>query len=64
MDLRFDKEACCSKTVERASGTLLQQLDRLAIELLPEAFFGCGLENGCTLHGCAALRKAVDLLRQ
>lgn len=64
MDLRFDNEACCSKPVERASGVLLQQLERLAVERRPEACFGCGLENGCTLHGCAALRKAVDLLRQ
>lgn len=30
----------------------------------PEACLGCGLENGCSLHGCAAIRKAAALLRQ
>lgn len=36
---------------------MLRQLRRLAIERRPEACLGCGFENGCSLHGCAVLRK-------
>lgn len=42
----------------------LHQLRRLKSERRPEACFGCGLEHGCSLHGCAVLRKAVSLLDQ
>lgn len=64
MDLKFDNEMCCARPIERASAALLEQLERLAIERRPEACLGCGLENGCSLHGCAAIRKAAALLRQ
>ena len=40
----------------------LHQLRRLKSERRPEACFGCGLEHNCSLHGCAVLRKAVQLL--
>lgn len=40
----------------------LHQLRRLKSERRPEACLGCGLEHGCSLHGCAVLRKAVHLL--
>lgn len=42
----------------------LHQLRRLKSERRPKACFGCGLEHGCSLHGCAVLRKAVSLLDQ
>ena len=28
----------------------------------PEACFGCGLEHICSVHGCAVIRKALQLL--
>lgn len=40
----------------------LRQLHRLAIERRPEACFGCGLEHNCSVHGCAVIRKALQLL--
>ena len=36
---------------------MARQLQRLAVERRPEACLGCGFENGCSLHGCAVLRK-------
>lgn len=40
----------------------LHQLRRLQSERTPEACLGCGLEHGCSLHGCAVLRKALKVL--
>lgn len=40
----------------------MRQLRRLQTERRPEACFGCGLEHGCSLHGCAVLRKAYKVL--
>ena len=40
----------------------LHQLRRLKSERRPEACFGCGLEHGCSLHGCAVLRKVLQRL--
>ena len=39
-----------------------RQLHRLAIERRPEACFGCGLNHDCSVHGCAVIRKALQLL--
>lgn len=64
MDLKYDNVKCCSVPVERPSTELLRQLDRMAVERRPEVCFGCGLEHNCARDGCAALRKAADLLRQ
>ncbi len=40
----------------------MRQLRRLQTERCPEACIGCGLEHGCSLHGCAVLRKAYKIL--
>ena len=40
----------------------MRQLRRLQTERRPEACLGCGLEHGCSLHGCAVLRKALKAL--
>lgn len=64
MDLKYDNVKRCSVPVERPSTELLRQLDRMALERRPEVCFGCGLEHNCARDGCAALRKAADLLRQ
>lgn len=41
---------------------LLRQLRVLAVECRPTACLGCGYEQGCSLHGCAVIRKALELL--
>lgn len=64
MDLKYDNEKCCSVPLERASRELLRQLDWMVLERRPEVCFGCGMEHNCARDGCAALRKAADLLRQ
>lgn len=40
----------------------MHQLRRLQTERTPEACLGCGLEHGCSLHGCAVLLKALKVL--
>lgn len=35
---------------------------RLAVEKRPFACVGCWLEHRCSLHGCAAMRAAADIL--
>lgn len=64
MNLKYDNEKCCSVPMEKPSRELLRQLDRMAVERRPEVCFGCGMEHNCARDGCAALRKAADLLRQ
>lgn len=39
------------------------ELDILAVERRPEACLGCGMEHDCSVHGCAVINKAADLLR-
>lgn len=39
------------------------KLDILAVERRPEACLGCGMEHDCSVHGCAVINKAADLLR-
>lgn len=41
---------------------LIARLRALAVERRPEACFGCGMEHGCSVHGCAVIREATDLL--
>ena len=43
-------------------GELLRQLRRVAVERRPECCLGCGFEQACSVHGCAAVRKAIDIL--
>lgn len=47
---------------EKASPELLRQLRRVAVERRPECCLGCGFEQACSVHGCAAVRKAIDIL--
>ena len=35
----------------------------VTVERRPEACLGCGMEHDCSVHGCAVINKAVDLLR-
>ena len=61
-NIRFDTENSKCVSAERMMPEELRQLHRLAIERLPEACFGCGLEHNCSVHGCAVIRKALQLL--
>ena len=56
-NLRFDARRGTSVPYDSPTPDLTRQLQRLAIEHRPEACLGCGFENGCSLHGCAVLRK-------
>jgi hypothetical protein len=40
------------------------QADWLAVERRPECCLGCGFEQACSVHGCAAVRKAIDILEE
>lgn len=42
----------------------LKQLRRVAIERRPEACLGCGFEHGCSVHGCAVIRRAEERILQ
>ena len=61
-NIRFDTENSKCVSAERMTPEELRQLHRLAIERRPEACFGCGLEHNCSVHGCAVIRKALQLL--
>ena len=61
-NLRYDNEQCQSVACEKASPELLRQLRRVAVERRPECCLGCGFEQACSVHGCAAVRKAIDIL--
>ena len=41
----------------------IRQLRRLAIERRPEACLGCGFEHGCSTHGCAVIKKAIETIK-
>lgn len=56
-NLRFDARRGTSVPYDSPTPGLTRQLQRLAVERRPEACLGCGFENGCSLHGCAVLRK-------
>ena len=56
-NLRFDARQGTNVPYDSPTPGLAAQLQRLAVERRPEACLGCGFENGCSLHGCAVLRK-------
>lgn len=60
--MRFDAENSRCIPAERMTPDELRQLHRLAIERRPEACLGCGLDHDCSVHGCAVIRKALQLL--
>lgn len=60
--IRFDAENSRCIPAEKMTPEELRQLHRLAIERRPEACFGCGREHNCSVHGCAVIRKALQLL--
>lgn len=60
--MRFDAENSRCTPAEKMTPEELRQLHRLAIERRPEACLGCGLEHNCSVHGCAVIRKAWQLL--
>lgn len=56
-NLRFDAANSRCVAYEPLPPGMNRQLQRLAVERRPEACLGCGFENGCSLHGCAVLRR-------
>lgn len=60
--MRFDAENSRCIPAERMMPDELCQQHRLAIERRPEACFGCGLNHDCSVHGCAVICKALQLL--
>lgn len=60
--MRFDAENSRCIPAERMTPDELRQLHRLAIERRPAACLGCGLDHDCSVHGCAVIRKALQLL--
>ena len=42
----------------------IHQLNRLAIERRPEACLGCGFEHGCSVKGCAVIKKAIETMQE
>lgn len=47
---------------QKVRANLLRQLRRLAVERRPEACLGCGHEHDCSIHGCAVIRKAAEVV--
>jgi hypothetical protein len=43
---------------------ITKQLRRLAVESGGTRCLGCGFEHGCSLHGCAVLKMAADMLER
>ena len=41
---------------------LVSALRRLRVETGSIACLGCGREHGCSVHGCAIIREAADLI--
>ena len=41
---------------------LAQQLRKMAVTTGGLSCLGCGHERGCSIHGCAVLKRAADLL--
>ena len=61
-NIRFDTENSKCVSAERMMPEELRQLHRLTIVYRPRACSGCGLEHNCSVHGCAVIRKALQLL--
>lgn len=60
--MRFDAETSRCIPAERMTPEELRQLHRLTIVYRPRACSGCGLDHDCSVHGCAVIRKALQLL--
>lgn len=43
---------------------LLRALRRLSVETGSLACLGCGYEHNCSIHGCAVIREAVEVLEE
>lgn len=43
---------------------LLQALRRMATETGSLACLGCGHEHGCSTHGCAIIRAAIEEIEE
>lgn len=43
---------------------LIQALRRMSVETGSLICLGCGYEHNCSIHGCAIMRTAADLLEQ
>lgn len=44
--------------------SLLADLKRLKVETGSLSCLGCGREHNCSVHGCAVLREAADVLQE
>lgn len=42
---------------------IIRQLKTLAVERRPTACLGCGLEHNCSIHGCAVIKAAIEILK-
>lgn len=60
--IRFDAENSRCISTEQMTPEELRQLHRLTIVYRPRACSGCGLDHDCSVHGCAVIRKALQLL--
>lgn len=47
-----------------STGTLVKALNRLKVQTGSLACLGCGHEHGCSVHGCAIIRAAVEKLQE
>lgn len=43
---------------------LLKELRQLSVQTGSLACLGCGREHGCSVHGCAILKKAAEALEE
>ena len=41
---------------------IVKMLRRLAVERRPEACLGCGYEHRCSVHGCAVIKRAAEMV--
>lgn len=58
-----NQDSCCvSYTGTGMSAEMLRQLGVLAVERRPEACLGCGLENRCSISGCAVINEELRAL--
>ena len=46
------------------SDELIKVLHRLEVQTGSLACLGCGHEHGCSVHDCAIIRSAADMLEQ
>ena len=55
-------ECLCGSRATEEMKNLVEMLHRLSIERRPEACLGCGFEHGCSVHGCAVIKRAADTI--